>query len=78
MDWGPTQAAQKEGDYTNRCKEPLNNIWEPVYKAGTGCEARRIQFQPTGVIRKDAISILVCVYFPPDPVGEDILDDYPI
>lgn len=37
---------------------------EPVYKAGTGYELRRIQFQPSGVSEKDAISVLVCVYFP--------------
>ena len=77
-DWGPTQAAQKEGDYTNRCKEPLNNIWEPVYKAGTGCEVRRNQFQPSGVIRKRChLNIGLCL-FSTDPVGEDILDHYPI
>ncbi|XP_057554218.1 stAR-related lipid transfer protein 6 isoform X2 [Hippopotamus amphibius kiboko] len=37
---------------------------EPVYKAGTGYEVRRIQIQPSGVSEKDAVSILVCVYFP--------------
>ncbi|XP_057383393.1 stAR-related lipid transfer protein 6 isoform X1 [Balaenoptera acutorostrata] len=37
---------------------------EPVYKAGTGYEVRRIQFQLSGVSEKDAISVLVCVYFP--------------
>lgn len=37
---------------------------EPVYKAGSGYEVRRIRFQPSGVSKKDAISTLVCVYFP--------------
>lgn len=37
---------------------------ESVYEAGTGYEVRRIQFQPSGVTKKDAVSILVYVYFP--------------
>lgn len=37
---------------------------EPIYKAGTGYEVRRIQFHPSGVSEKDAISMLVYVCFP--------------
>ncbi|ELK05596.1 StAR-related lipid transfer protein 6 [Pteropus alecto] len=37
---------------------------EPVYKAGSGYEVRRIRFQSSGVSKKDAISALVYVYFP--------------